>query len=641
MAKVTPSKDPKTRTVVAKTKSKDDSQAIGEWWNAGSKKELAQTLVATATFLKERNLERVRKASVYARLYGNLPLSNWVGSSLSKMGSGQGLPLDRPTMNVVSSCTDTLVSRLSQARPRPIYLTDGGDYKQRTLSKQVNEFTAGEFYQAKAYKYGTLCLRDSTVLGTGVLKVLERDKRVAIERTLFTELDVDASDAFYGEPRTLYQRRLIDRGVLMHQFPEYRASIERAMNSYPDTASQSEKSVSDLVMVVESWHLPSGKDSGDGMHAIACSDGLLFEERWEKDRFPFVFLPYSDAMVGFWGQGLAERLMGTQVEINKLLMTITKAINIVGVPRVFVESGSKVVSAHLNNDIGAIIKYTGIKPDYEVAPCLPAELYGQLQRLVDYAYQQSGISSLTAAAQKPAGLDSGEAIRQYDDLQSDRFAELDKRYHNIYEDLAYLMLDKAMDIAKRDGKYQTVYPSKDGTKSIDLPAVEKLKNSFVFQCFDASSLPRDPAGRAQKVIEYMQAGLYSPEEGRRLLGFPDTEQVDKLKNAPEERILKILDEIVESGKYTPPDPFMLLPKAQELVSDYYNLYMSQGLEETKAEMLRTFSTQVKTLMLASMPPAPPAMPGAPGAPPPGPGGQLALPAPLPTSQMLPNVQASA
>jgi hypothetical protein len=97
-------------------------------------------------------------------------------------------------------------------------------------------------------------------------------------------------------------------------------------------------------------------------------------------------------------------------------------------------------------------------------------------------------------------------------------------------------------------------------------------------------------------------------------------------NASEEWIFKILDEIVESGKYTEPDPAMDLSLALELSIQYYNLYMAAKLEEEKADMLRTFRTQVLMLMQAATPPAPPmAM-----APP------QANPEPLPTSPLVPN-----
>lgn len=581
--------------VKTKTKSQNTSQAY-KWWEANSKKELAQQALDTVGFLKERQQERYRKAGIYARMYGNMPLLNLFGANFASIQGKNYLPVDRPTMNVVQSCVDTLVSRITQAKPSPRFLTDAGDYRERKLAKQLNQFVAGEFYQTKAYQVGEYVLRDAEVFGTGCVKVYETpDKKVGLERVLLTELLTDPNDALYGNPRQLFQLKLIDRSVLSSIFPEYKSDIAKAEQAFPDNSADAQKTAADQVMVAECWHLPSGPDSGDGRHVIVCTSGVILDEEWEKDKFPFVFLHYSNPVLGFWGQGLAEQLMGTQVEINKLLMTITKSINLVGVPRVFVEDGSRVVKAHLNNEIGAIVTYQGTKPEYEVAPCVPAELYAQLERLVQYSYQQSGVSALSAAAQKPAGLNSGEAIRNYDDLQSDRFAALVRRYDNYYIDLAYQITDKAIEIAKRDGKYETVYPNKNSSKTIDLPDLKELENPFVIQCFDTSSLPRDPAGRVQAIIERMQAGLISPDEGRRLLGDLDLEQYDKLANAAEERILQILDEIVEDGKYTPPDPFMLLPLAEERVTQYYNLYMSANLSEDRAQKLRDFFSQIQLL----------------------------------------------
>lgn len=627
MAKITPRDPNANKTVVVKTNTTLNKGAQAyKWWNAGSKKDLTEQLLTTASFLKEQQQYRYKQAGIYARLYGNMPLYSVAGAGLNKMSIGQNLPIDRPTMNVVQSCIDTLVSRITQSRPRPIFLTDNSDYKERNLAKQLNNFISGELYQTKAYELGPQMLRDASALGTGCLKVFEdSNKKVALDRVMLTELLVDPNDALYGDPRTLYQLKLVDRDVLAESFPKYRSDIAQAEQAFPDNGADSARTVSDQVMVVEGWRLPSGKETGDGLHAIACTSGIIFEEKFEKDKFPFAFLHYSPRIMGFWGQGLAEQLMGTQVEINKLLMTITRSINLVGVPRVFVEDGSKVVKAHLNDQIGAIVTYRGTKPIYEVAPCIPQEVYAQLQRLVEYAYQQSGVSALAATSQKPAGLNSGEALRNYDDLQTDRFAALVRRYDNVFVDLAYQITDLAKDIAERDGKYQTVYPNKNGTKEVDLPAAKLLDNPYIIQCFDASSLPRDPAGRLQKVIEMIQSGMIDLKSGRRLLDFPDLEQVEKLANAGEERILQILDDIVESGKYTPPDPFMDLQLATELVVQYINLYSSAKLEEEKCQKLRDFFSQVQAIKAAATPPAPQAPATAP----------QAVPEAPPVSDMLP------
>ena len=187
---------------------------------------------------------------------------------------------------------------------------------------------------------------------------------------------------------------------------------------------------------------------------------------------------------------------------------------------------------------------------------------------------------------------------------------------------------KAKEIAERTGKYQTVYPNKNGAKEIDLPKAELLENPFVIQCYDTSSLPKQPAGRLEKVVEMMQSGLIDPNEGRRLLDFPDLEQVDKLATAAEERIYKTLDDIIDSSKYEPPDPYTDIALGIKIVTQYYNLYAQCNLEEPKLELLRQWHGQLLALQQASMPPP---MPGtAPAAP-------MAVPNAPPVSDLLPTM----
>jgi len=627
--KIQPSSAPQSSITFNTNKPK--TQKVEKWWTAKNNRDLTGQLLGTAAFLKETQQYRYRQTAIYARLYGNMSLFNFIGSNTSKMDNNLGLPTDRPTFNLIQSAADTLISRISQSRPSPVFLTDNGDYKERLLAKKLNNFIQGEFYRTKAYEKSAVCLRDALVTGVGCLKVFkDQDNKVGLERVLLTELLVDPNESMYGYPRQLYQTKLVDRDVLMDSFPKFKTEIEEAAKAYPDSSADASKTVSDLIMVVEAWHLPSGPGAKDGRHTIACSAGTILDEDWEKDKFPFVFLHYSNRMLGFWSQGLAEQLMGTQLEINSLLYTISRAIKLVGVPRVFEEAGSKVVSAHHNNDIGVIVKYRGTKPTYEVAPCNAPELYEHLQRMITYGYQQCGVSALDASSQKPQGLNSGEAIRTYDDISTDRFASLSRKYDNLFIDLAYLMIEEAKEICEIEGKYTTIYPNKNGTKQIDLPKLD-MENPFIIQCFNQSSLPKDPAGRMAKVTEMIQSGMISIKEGRRLLDFPDIEQMERLANAGEERIFQYLDDIIEEGEYTGPDPFMDLQLAGELVVQYYNLYVSAKLEDDKQEMLRDFYNQVNALKTAATPPPPQAAPNTP----------QASPQPLPQSPLVPNAASPA
>lgn len=640
--KITKSKRGERQTIKAKTKDLTQIGSKGvKWWKASDDKDLAQGLLSTMHFLKQHQLYRQRQMAIFARLYGNQSLFNFVGTNLNKMSVANNLPIDRPTMNVVQSAIDTLTSQITQNKPRPVFQTDDADYKERNLAKQLNNFINGEFYQTDAYGIMEQIFRDACVLGTGCIKVMEREKKVYLERILEAELLVDNNDGAYGNPRQLIQMKLVDREVLAEMFPEFRDVIKSAESATLDSSADSSETVSDQIIVAEGWHLPSGRGAKDGRHTIACSAGIVMDEKeWKysdpedkepytEPKFPFVFFTYNPRVLGFWGQSASEQLMGTQIEINKMLMTASQSITMMATPRVWIEDGSKVVKAHINNNIGSIATFRGTPPIFMPGNTgLSMDFYQHLQRLVEYAYQQIGVSSLSATGAKPAGLNSGEAQREYKDRQTDRFATLSRRYDEIAIDLSYLIMEQAIEIAEREGKYETIYLGQDKSATrVDLPKIGMLaKNPFVIQCADASMLPRDPAGRKQEITEMMQSGMITMQEGRRLLNFPDLEQDNKLAIAGEERILKYLDDIVESGTYNPPDPMMDPAMAVEKATQYYNYYTARALEESKAQKLRDFRQQALDLIQAAQPPQPPAVPGAP----------QAVPQQPPVSDMLPN-----
>lgn len=610
----------------------DGKSILSEWWKAKDDNQLALELCGTASYLKTNQTYRLRQLAVDIRLYSGLSVYSYAGSNVSKMDRTKTLPDDRPTFNLIQACVDTLVSRLGQDEASPRFLTDGADYKQRHLAQELNQFILGEFYQTKAYAKGVKMLRDACVNGTGCLKVYRGpDNKVWVDRVMITDLLVDDNDSLNGEPQQIYQLKLVDRTKLMAQNPKAKAVIAMTPQSYPDNAPDSGRTTADQIMVVEGWKLPSGDDPKapgyvPGRHTIATLQGIIRDEPWKKSKFPFVFLNYSDPFLGFWGQGIATRLFGTQLSINRIMYTITRAITLVGVPRVFQEQSSKVVKSHNNNEVGVIITYSGTKPSYEVAPCNAPELYAERDKLIDYGFRQEGVSSLQATSQKPSGLNSGEALRSYDDISTDRFAALAKKYENAYIELAYMITDVAMDIAEETGKYETVYPNKDGTKEISLPQMGFLKNPFVIKCFTESSLPRTPAGRMQEVSEGIQSGMLTLKEGRRLLRFPDLDQNEKLDNAAEERIFQILDRIVHDEIYTMPDPWIDLDLATELTVKYINLYFAAKLEKEKQDLLIRFFNQVQHMVGLMTPQPVQPIPAA-------------SPEPTPTSPLIPNTNA--
>lgn len=585
-----------------------------QWWLARDDKELQAQVLSTTEFLKNFHSSRIRQASLYARLFSGKPLYNYLAST-SVMDNSRQMPMGRPTSNVVYACVDTLTSMVTQDRPKPTFLTDGGDYKEQMIAEEMNQFIMGEFFRCKAYEHGPRIFRDSGVLGNGFIKIVEKDDKVELERTLETELLVDFNDAYYGKPRGLIHTKLCDRGVLADMFPKEQEKIYASQGGTVDQSPQSTDTVSDQIIIAEAWHIPSGKDAKDGRHVIVCSEGILLDEKdWKKQDFPFSKLDYNENTVGWFSQGLAEILFPTQMEIYKTLILISQCLELTAVPKIIISELSKVLETAFNNNISSIIKVKSMTeaPQFINPTSNNPEIYKYLDWLIKNSFSIAGISELNASSQKPAGLNSGEAQRVHQNLQSQRFAALEKRYQDFYVDLAYKMIDKAQDIAERTGKYTSVYPGKDGTREVDLPKAGIIKDTYVIQCFSESSLPRDPEGRQAKLSEMLAAGEITNQEFRSLSNLPDLKASDQLAAALEKRIKHDLYKIIESGQkgYSPPDEFMLDPSdlATKITVQTINKYSVTNLEDEKIQLLYDYFTQIQILKQKAMPPPMPMAP---------------------------------
>src|ERR1700677_4556079 len=161
--KTSPKEKPDRVTQVFKTRKNSSAELERgyEWWKEEDEKIRASQLVATLAYLKTGQMSRLRQCAIFARLYAGQALFSFIGANMSLMDQYSPLAPNRPTYNLVSSVTDTLVSKLTQNRPTPVFLTDNGDYKERNLSKKLNSFIMGEFYRTKAYDIGAEVLRDA------------------------------------------------------------------------------------------------------------------------------------------------------------------------------------------------------------------------------------------------------------------------------------------------------------------------------------------------------------------------------------------------------------------------------------------------------------------------------------------------
>ncbi len=513
---------------------------------------------------------------------------------------------ERVTFNVIASCCNTVTAKIAKTRPRPIFLTSGGDFSLKRKAKLLTKFVDGMFYQTDLYNVMQRVFLDSCVFGTGVLKVYIEDDEVKTERVFPSELIVDEYEARYGEPRQMFQRKIMPREVVMGLYPNHIDEISRANPCDPEDRHYN---TGDMIEVIEAWHIPSSKGSGDGRHVICIDGATLFDEKYEKSYFPFVTLRWSRRMLGYYGQGLAEQLRGIQAEINQLLLNIQEQMNL-ATPKVFLERGSQVAKEQINNQTWGIIEYEGQPPRFFVPQTVAGEVFSHLDRLYNRAYEISGISQLSATSRKPAGLESGVALREYSDIETERFVIVGQAYEAAFLEIARQMIDLAKDASEEGKTYEVISYGDKEIEKIKWSDINLREDQYRMKVYPASLLPTTPAARLQTVIEMSQAGLIDKAETRSLLDFPDIEQYNKLATAPLDEAEMLVEEILEKGKYYPPEPFSNLQLHLQFFQRAYIEAKINGAPEDRLDLMRRYMQECFKLL---QPPAPPvaAMPGEP------------------------------
>lgn len=549
----------------------------------------------------------------HMRLYGNHDYSGLAMFNYMRSENSYSVQ-NRVTLNIVQSMVDTAVSKITKNKPKPYFLTDDGDFSLKRKAEKLTKFAEGQFYSVKLYEIMPRIFSDACIFGTGCLKVYREDNKIKVERVFIDEIKVDDNESIYGNPRQMHQVKWIHKDVLKSQFPKCAGSIDAAVDENNPSSDPTSRN-GEMIMVIESWHLPSGPKAKDGKHTICINNEDLFKEEWTKSYFPFVFSRWSERPLGFWGQGIAEQLTGLQLEINKLLRTIQVSMHLVSVPKIFVEASSKILSTHLNNKIGSIVKYVGNPPSPGQLGQVPSELFTQLDRLYQRSFEVVGLSQLSAQSMKPAGLDSGKALRTYNEIETERFMACAKRYEQTFLDACEIMIDCAKDIAEDTNNYEVKVPGSGFLKTIKWEDVDMEEDQYMMQIFPTSALSSTPSARLAEVQELMQAGLVSKEDGMKLLDFPDLKAYYNMTNSGVEDIERQIENMVDKMEYEAPEPFQNLAYGIKKMQQAYLMYKSQAAPEELLELFRQWMSDANELLvIANTPPAPAGMPG-PGAPP--------------------------
>lgn len=602
----------------AKVEAKPADVPPGQrWWDDDRVREIQKPGAAWSTVLsilhKRQAFEAQRQ--LCARLYGGMIPTTAYGTTFDRMQTIHPSLSGRLTHNLFSIILDTIAAKLTRTNLSTQFVTNGGDYRMQRRAKKLSQFADGMSYETKMDELGPQMLMDGLLQNEGILHTYEdwRTHRAVTEQVMPTEMYVDFVDGLYRKPTQMHRVRDVDRTVLAAAFPEMEEQIMACRGSAFGATRADLQDLTDNVTVGESWHLPSGVNEDgevtqDGRHMLYLSNCVLTpedERGWDKLRFPFTVYRWKTAPFGWHGISLGQELIGSQMELNHLLIMFQRAFRMMAAFRIWIETGT-VPDQHFQDKIGTILHgpHGSQVPQFLTPPALNEQYFRHFDAIKARAYEVARLSMLSAVGQKPAGLDSGEAQRVYHDIESEGFSLAQKGYENALLDVTKLQVDTVRDIVTRTkGKYALHAPVRSSTllgqrflRTIDWGKVSLEEDQYIIRGYSTSALPSTPAGRYAMIQDLMRDNLCDAETGRRLLDMPDLIQMNTLLGSAEDWIMSSLDSIVEDGKYRDPDPFMNLTMAKKLGVQEYSLGAPNGMEKSKLEMLRKWCNTCDRLL---------------------------------------------
>lgn len=644
------------------TRVDDGYQLDHPWWSYEDSKEAAQVAYKAATTLRSDQQWRRSRAVLSVALYqskGYQPgvvtdgaVTDFIGTNVGGM---LGSSLDGSTVNagLIRSAIDTLTADIAgRVKPTVKFLTKGADWKTKRKAEGLSDFIDAVFRVPQGDYQNLWCLgpelmKDCLIFGEAWCEIGSQcvdDKGtydITFSRQYPWEMFVDVNEARYGRPRNLFRVSNMPKSEALRRFvddaeglsEEETAARVSAINSAEESDDLSKRSrVEKMIRVAETWRVKRGEDMG--RHILCLADCCLLDEEWDREDFPFARMVWEKERLGFYGRGMVEQGESLHIEFNENLRRLSERLTLMANQKTFVTAGSVDINQLSGNEEGQIIEIQpGFSPPIQPRPdpIGPSEVQ-YMNQMLSLFYNTLGVSEMRASSQKDAGLDSGAAIREANDLQSGRFAIAAEAYERFFVDCAQGAIATARQLSEEGGKVK-IRSEKRG--EVDFKKVELPERQVDITSHPASALSRDPGQRIATAQELFGAGLISGPTFMRLIQLPDLEselgQQTIQQRYGEWVCCKLLDATADTDYEAPDDLIPNKPAIMLYVTNAYLQALLDGAPELNKLLMRRFVADLDDMITrfeqqkaqqaqANAPPPPAGPPGAGGPPmlPPGP-----------------------
>lgn len=616
------------------------------WYQKENEQQQAEAMSNTARSLwSDQGESRRRMADDAMTLWSGSTNHALMGASpLSTLGLADQIAA--AGYNVVQAIVDTKVNDTLRNEIRPLFVTEGGDSELREKVAAMQEACDGMSY--------TLGLEDDIeeqacwngyIFGNGGQEFWSdtASSRVMVTPAWFWEYFVSRQEARNGNPQQKFSRHVLPRDVLLSFLANSGSAVLDAVKAAPSASWEDTKAydasepgkVADLVVVFKSWHLPSkrvdlsdpaafGKDKNgkkvkpnhDGYHMVTLDWGggkdvpPLVARAWPYDHYPVSWFKPNRMPGSYWGRGEPEILAATQIEANQWNERAYDILEMYAHPWTFLRKGAKINPAQLNNNSRNVYSTEG-DPNSALyvmnAPAVPQEMIQRLDRLPQQARDQRGMSEMSMAARRPAGIEHKPGLKYLKDMENVRHTAEYRAWRRYKLDGYKNIIRCLSELSEHDPKFEVVFEKDKQLTRQRWSDINADSSRYRVKAKGTNLFARDPAQQAEQIADFVERGLLPPTAMYQI-DAPDFQAMIEDKDVMRLNAIARVKAVIRGPEYDyelMPDPALDLETCKAEALKAKNKLELNGESEAKIDRLMQFMADVDNLLGIVPPPAPP------------------------------------
>jgi hypothetical protein len=304
---------------------------------------------------------------------------------------------------------------------------------------------------------------------------------------------------------------------------------------------------------------------------------------------PLVYIEFTPAINGYRTTSIVDELMGHQEQLNRINATINEAAGLTPGFYIVGPESDGIDAIEISNGNG---RYIGYRPGPGSAPItfetphfIDPEWFQLRDGLVASAYEQIGISQLTASSKNPLGEGaSGKALETLENVESGRFQTQVDHFIKLQEELVKLIpLIFDEDIELIDG--------------VTIGDIKKDYDTLKFEFASLSWMSRDPQTRYQEIQNLAAQGLIPSSKVLELMEMGDLTAAYTYGSAFQDAIDTCIENAI-NGKLELPtfiEPSDLLSTCLLELNQFY-ANDPKGTESESVLAIQDLITMVKNML---------------------------------------------